>query len=321
MLPYGRSPSFFDIPLLRRRKFLHRFSVLFLTSVLSPGCVSNSHKIERIQMNGSDTMVNLAQGWAERWHRREPEVEVQVLGAGSGIGIADLADGKCELANSSRPVKKKEYDLIVQKRGVSPIGHIVGYDAMAVYVHPDNPIKTLTLEQLAEIYGDQPRYTRWSQLTGKPSRYDEIIPIARQNSSGTYSYFRDAVIGTDKNGQKRDYRLGTVDANGSKDVVALVSSSPSAIGYSGMGYKTDTVNWLALSLGEDKEAYIPTLENARNGLYPITRPLIVYTAGEPSKETSTSRFLDWIYSEEGQQLVTQMGYVPVDHRENLKHVF
>ena len=315
------------VPADDRREFLRYVATAGLLAGLS-GCSSRKDGVVGIRMNGSDTMVNLAQAWAERYHRVEPMVEIQVLGAGSGVGIADLVDGKCDLANSSRPMKKKEFDSVVAAHGgIEPVGHIVGHDAMALYIHRDNPVKTLSLEQLAEIYGNHPTITHWSQLTNRPAqeffagRSDEIIPIARQNSSGTYSYFRDVAIGNDADGKKRDYRLGTVDANGSKDVVALVSRSPVAIGYSGMGYKIDEVDWIALSKETGQMAYEPSLENAKNGKYPITRPLIIYTVGELDVMTASGKFLEWIVSEEGQNLVTLLGYVPIERREAVKHDF
>lgn len=305
-----------------RRELLRLVSCGFFTSSMlwTTGCAIRNSAITSIRINGSDTMVNLAQGWAERYHRVEPMVEIQVLGAGSGVGIADLADGKCDLATSSRPMKEKEFHAVVEKTKCKPVGYIVGYDAMAMYVHPGNPVKSLSLEQLAEIYGDRPQLTKWSQLTAPNCKvlpkHDEIIPIARQNSSGTYSYFHDTVIG-----KKRDYRLGTVDANGSKDVVAIVSHTPSAIGYSGMGYKTDAVDWLSLSVKTGGPAFSPTLENARSGKYPITRPLIIYSRGTANIDSPEGKFLHWIYSNEGQELVTQLGYVPVEQQELIQHAF
>ena len=258
-----------------------------------------------IRVEGSDTMVNIAQAWAERYRAEHPTVSVQVLGGGSGVGIASLTDGNCDLATSSRDIKEKEITAIRQKNGQDPQEHIVGYDALAVYVHPSNPLESISLEELAEIYGEQGETTRWPQL-GAAHRWrgrDEIVRIGRQNSSGTYTYFREVVLG-----KKRDFKLGSVDRSGSKDVVALVSRTPLAIGYSGMGYQTPDVKVLAVSRRKGEPGVRPTVQNACNRSYPLTRALQIYTVGEP--RGAVAEYLGWIYSPTGQQIVVELGYVP-----------
>lgn len=258
-----------------------------------------------IRVEGSDTMVNVAQAWAERYHRSHPEVSLQVLGGGSGVGIASLIAGNCDLANASRKMSEKEIAEARAKRHAEPLEHIVGYDALGVYVHPSNPLEEITLEQLAEIYGEGGSITRWSQLVPWPAgRKDHIVRIGRQNSSGTYEFFRSVILG-----KTRDFALGSVDANGSKDVVALVSRTPLAIGYSGMGYQTPEVKMLRVSPGPGKPAVAPSAENALNRSYPITRPLQIYTLGEPTGVVAD--YLRWIYSDEGQGVVAALGYVPL----------
>jgi phosphate transport system substrate-binding protein len=264
-----------------------------------------------IRVDGSDTMVNLAQAWAENYHQLHPEVSVQVLGSGSGVGIASLTDGNCDMANASRRMNEKEIQRAKEKQHQEPKEHIVGFDALAVYVHLDNPIQNISLEELAEIYGEDGTTTRWSQLGIENPRTDKIVRLSRQNSSGTYAYFRSAVLG-----KGRDYKLGSVDASGSKDVVALISRTPAAIGYSGMGYKTPDVKVLSVSKKKGEPGVPPTMENARarNGQpakYPITRPLLIYTLGEPTGPLK--EYLDWILSPEGQKIVDELGYVPVSN--------
>lgn len=268
-----------------------------------------------IRVEGSDTMVNIAQAWAESYHQLHPGVRVEVLGGGSGVGIASLIDGNCDLANSSRTMKGDEIEKATARHGVKPKGTIVGYDALALYVHKENSLDTISLEQLAEIYGWDGRITRWSQLgvdLGSPRR-DTIVRVSRQAGCGTYSYFREAVLGKRKN---PEYKLGSVDQSGSKAVVALVSKTPSAIGYSGMGYATPDVKMLNVSRREGEPGIAPTPENAKKSnekeRYPITRPLLIYTAGEPTG--AIKDYLDWILSAEGQTVVRELGYVPVgDH--------
>ena len=254
-----------------------------------------------IRVEGSDTMVNLAQAWAETYHGKRPEVSVQVLGGGSGVGIAALINGTCDMADASRKMKDKELKLAEQQHGVAPTEHIVGFDALAVYVHKDNPIGSISIEELAGIYGDGGKIENWSALKGGPDL--EITRVSRQNNSGTYAYFREAVLG-----KKRDYKLGSIDQSGSKDVVALVSKTPGAIGYSGMGYATPEVKMLKISKSKGEPGAAPTVENAVDGSYPITRPLRIYTLGEP--KGIIKDYLEWIMSAEGQKVVRDLGYVP-----------
>ena len=251
---------------------------------------------------GSDTMVNLAQAWAEEYTRKN-ELKVQVLGGGSGVGIASLTDGTCDMANASRKIKPKEEARIESNRGKKPKEHIVGFDALAVYVHKDHPLDEISIEVLAEIYGDGGAIENWSEVSDKTASLGKIVRVSRQNNSGTYAYFREAVLG-----KKRDYKLGSIDQSGSKDVVALVGKTPGAIGYSGMGYATDEVKMLRIAKTKGGPSVAPTVENAKNGSYPITRPLHIYTIGAPSG--SIKDYIDWIMSPEGQKVVVNLGYVP-----------
>lgn len=289
-------------------------AILGLGIVAAAGCErSKSGSAESaalIRVEGSDTMVNVAQAWAERYCQSHPGVTVQVLGGGSGVGIASLIDGNCDLANSSRTIKKDEAEKVEAKRGAKPHQTVVGYDALALYVHPSNPLDSISVEELAEIYGWRGKITRWSQLgeSAQPDRPDVIVRVSRQAGCGTYSYFREAVLG-----KKRDYKLGSVDQSGSKAVVALVSKTPCAIGFSGMGYATPDVKMLRVSKKPGEPGVAPTAANARTGAYPITRPLLIYSAGEPTGPVKA--YLDWILSPEGQAVVRELGYVPLGDHE------
>ena len=259
-----------------------------------------------VRVEGSDTMVNLAQAWAERYSEKHPEIQVQVSGGGSGVGIASLIDGMADMTNASRKMTDKELARMKGNTGKAAVEFIVGRDALAIYVHKDNPIESISKEDLAEIYGEHGEITKWSQLgvKNRACSSGKIIRVSRQNSSGTFVYFREAVLG-----KNRDYKLGAVAQSGSKDVVALVSTTPCAIGYSGMGYVTDDVKMVPVSEKKGETAVPPTVENTKNGSYPIARPLRIYTAGEPTG--AVKDYLDWILSEEGQKIVLEMGYVPV----------
>jgi phosphate transport system substrate-binding protein len=259
-----------------------------------------------IQNTGSDTMVNLAQAWAELYAGVDPDVSIEVSGGGSGVGIAALIDGTIDLANCSRKMEENEMEEAKKNTGKEPEEFLVGYDALAIYVHKDNPLDSLSIEQLADIYIENGKTTRWSQLgVTLPKRgRDEIMVLSRQSNSGTYHYFREAILG-----KKNDMRLGTIDMNGSKDVVELVGRTISAIGYSGMGYATDKVKMLKITKKLGEKAYSPNIENTQNGKYPVARPLLMYTLGEPSERIR--HYLDWILSDEGQKIVQISGYVPL----------
>jgi phosphate transport system substrate-binding protein len=263
-----------------------------------------------IQTIGSDTMVNLAQSWAEEYGTVEPGTSIEVSGGGSGTGIAALINGTADIANSSRRLEPREIATAERVLGQAPVMHVVGYDALAIFVHPSNPLREMTLDQLGQIYSEKGPVTRWSDLgVSVPGcSSDRMILVSRQSNSGTYHYFREAILG-----RGRDFKLGTIDLHGSKDVVELVGRTPCAIGYSGMGYATSHVRMLGVARRTGETAYPPTVDNTQQGLYPISRPLYMYTVGDGKPHLK--RFFDWIYSEKGQHLVLANGYVPIPETE------
>ena len=258
-----------------------------------------------IQNKGSDTLVNVAQAWAEEYRKINPDVAVSVTGGGSGTGIAALINGTVDLANASRKMKEKEVKL-AEKRGQNPVEHIVGSDAIAIFLHNNNPIDSITIGQLAEIYGEDGKTNNWSDLNIEVPgcKGQQMVLVSRQNNSGTYAYFRKAVLGG-----KRDYKLGTRDMHGSKDVVDLVEKTPCAIGYSGLAYATDHIKMPCVSKKEGETCVVPSVATASDLSYPIARPLFMYTNGEPKGEVK--KYLDWILSDEGQCIISNKGYAPV----------
>jgi len=254
-----------------------------------------------IQNTGSDTMLDVAQAWAERYQTVNPAVAVAVSGGGSGTGIASMIDGTVDISNSSRPMSEREI-AAAQANGNDPVEHIVGYDALAVFLHRDNPISAMTLEQVAAVYAEGGGAERWSDLgvtvPGCPS--DEIIRVSRQNSSGTYAYFRDATLGG------REFELGALSMNGSSEVVDLVGSTPCAIGYSGLAYATEDVKMPCIAVEAGGECVTPSVTTATERTYPIARPLYMYTAGEP--QGVVADYLRWIKSDEGQCILVEIGY-------------
>jgi phosphate transport system substrate-binding protein len=283
-------------------------AIVLCTLPLLVGCGENggnNAEQERtvIQVKGSDTMVNVAQAWAEEYAKVAPEVDVEVSGGGSGVGIAALEKGTIDIANASRNMKPEEAELARKNTGKDPKEFIVGFDSLAVYVNKDNPIEEITLEQLKQIFAEGGTIVKWSELGVKipGATSDEIVRVSRQSSSGTYEFFREHVLGN------TDFKLGSRDMNGSKEVVELVGSTKTAIGYSGMGYATDTVK--KLNIKTDKGSFAPSVENAQTKAYPLARSLQMYTLGEP--EGAEKEYIDWILSAAGQKILEDSGYVPV----------
>ena len=258
-----------------------------------------------IQVRGSDTMVNVAQAWAEEYTKVQPAVGVEVSGGGSGVGIAALERGTIDIANASRNMKPEEVEQARKNTGQEPREFIVGYDALAVFVHMDNPLDEITIEQLAAIFAEDGTAVRWSDLgVAIPGVSDDtIVRVSRQSSSGTYEFFREHVLGT------KDFKLGSRDMNGSKEVVELIGSTRTAIGYSGMGYVTDNVKMLKIARAAGEPAFEPNVENTISKAYPLARSLQVYTLGEP--QGAVKEYIDWILSPAGQRILEENGYVRV----------
>jgi phosphate transport system substrate-binding protein len=282
------------------------FALVATAPLLSScGRSGGSGSTTTIQVRGSDTMVNVAQAWAEEYTKVEPAVGVEVSGGGSGVGIAALERGTIDIANASRNMKPEEIEQAQKNTGQEPREFIVGFDALAVFVHMDNPLSEVTIEQLAEIFAEDGTATRWSDLgVAIPGVSDDtIVRVSRQSSSGTYEFFREHVLGT------RDFKLGSRDMNGSKEVVELVGSTRTAIGYSGMGYATDSVKMLKIARAAGEPAYEPSVDNTISKAYPLARSLQVYTLGEP--QGAVKEYIDWILSPNGQKILEENGYVRV----------
>ena len=282
-----------------------RRSMSTLVSVLVIACGGSAGNSARavIQNKGSDTLITVAQAWAEAYSTVDGEVAVAVSGGGSGTGISAMINGTVDIANSSRRMTAREIDA-ARANGNHPVEHLVGHDALAVYVHADNPVDQLTLQQLAGIYGASGPLERWSQLgiTVPGCASDEIVRVSRQNNSGTFAYFREAVL------ENQDFKLGSHDMHGSKDVVHLVAQTPCAIGYSGMAYAIPEVRMPCVMDSNGDPCVAPSMESALDGSYPISRPLLMYTSGDPAGEVKA--YLDWVLGEPGQCIMLELGYTP-----------
>jgi len=281
-------------------------AMLATTFALLSACSNSGSDRVLLQNKGSDTLVNVAQAWAETYRTVKPSVAIAVSGGGSGTGIAALINGTVDIANSSRDIHDDEKGQVKSHTGKEAVEHQVARDAIVVFVHASNPAKTLTMEQLACIYGEKGACDTWTSVGVEvPGCADQkIIRVSRQSNSGTYEYFRESVLG-----KTTDFKLGSRDMQGSKDVVDLVSKTPCAIGYSGMGYGTHDVHQVCIAKDSSTPCVAPNAETAKSGEYPLSRSLYMYTLGEPQGDVKD--YLAWILSPAGQKIVADNGFVPI----------
>ncbi len=252
-----------------------------------------------IQMKGSDTMVNLCQAWAEAFMARHPQVNVAVTGGGSGTGIAALIGGTCDLAASSRKITAKEV-AAASAKGAAPQELIVALDGLAVVVHPKNPVKQLTLQQLAELFTG--KITNWRDVGGENNR---VVLLSREVNSGTHVYFKEHVLGP-----SNEFAPEALLMPSSQAIADEAAGNLSAIGYYGMGYTNPRNAVMAIAKTTSDSAIAPSEETVRSGAYPISRPLFLYTHGTPGGVVKA--FLDFIQSPEGQAIVRRIDFVPLD---------
>ncbi|MCQ3936158.1 MAG: phosphate-binding protein [Chloroflexi bacterium] len=289
---------------------MKRALILFLLSAfLIASCTSNTANAssdspaQYIENKGSDTIVNLALAWAERYQAMHPDVRISVTGGGSGTGIAALINGTVDIANASRQIKEEEI-AEAQSKDVNPMEHIIARDAIAVIVHPENPVSELTLQQISDIYSG--KVTNWSEVGGEDR---PIVKLSRETNSGTHVYFLETVLRLGEKENKTLFSMDTLLLPSSEGIIAEVRQNPNAIGYDGLGYVPDDLKMIAIA-EEDGGAYVlPSIETVNDKSYPIARDLYMYTDGEPTG--IVKEYLDWILSAEAQQIVAELGFVPV----------
>lgn len=252
---------------------------------------------EVITQKGSDTMILLAQRWSEAYAKKHPEIQVQVTGGGSGTGISALINGTTEIANASRPMKEEERKQVREKFGGDVVEIPVAKDGIAIYVNESNPLEQITVEQVRDIYFGKVK--NWKEVGGPDQ---DIILYGRENSSGTYEFFKEHVL------DKGDFAPQTQTMPGTSAVVNAVSKDKGGIGYGGEAY-TQGVKQLKLS-GGGGEAVAPTEENIRSGSYPLSRNLFFYLKSAPAG--ATKDYVDWVLGPEGQAEVKAAGYFPLN---------
>jgi phosphate transport system substrate-binding protein len=253
-----------------------------------------------IQIKGSDTMVNLMSNLAEAYMQAHTDINIAVTGGGSGTGIAALLNGTTEICASSRMLKEEENDQAAAKN-VKPVSSTIGLDGIAVMVNTSNPISELTLEQLKNIYTGA--YTRWSDVGGPDQ---PMIVLSRESNSGTYVYFQEHVL------EKKDYSPKVRLMPSTAAITKSVTDDQWSIGYGGVAYAEHAnVKTIKVKKTTDAPAIAPTEATVHDGSYPISRPLFLFTNGEPTGDVKA--FIDFCNSPAGQKIVTETGYITVTH--------
>jgi len=273
-------------------------AALLAAVVLAPVALAGT-----ITVKGSDTMVNMSAKWASEYAKKNPETKIQVTGGGSGTGIKSLIDGQVNIANASRQMKAKEYDS-AERNGITPVEIKTSIDGLAVVVSKSNPVKKLTYQQLEAIFTGQ--ITNWKDVGGNNA---PISLYGRENSSGTYEYFREEVLGG------KDYAASTKVLQGTAAIADAISKDVNGIAYGGVGYFVSRKDVDTVSV-KKKGGFVDPIVNGQindraisQGIYPITRFLYVYSNGTPTGEAK--KFIQWILGPEGQKIAGEE-YVPLN---------
>ncbi len=298
---------------MRRENYFSYLVILFAAvAIFFVGCKKNTDEVQKtvITVKGSDTMVNLSQKWAEEYMKLHPEVSIQVTGGGSGTGVAALLNKTTEIANSSRELKSAEFET-AKSKGVNPYTYQVALDGIALIVHPESKVDSLTVKQISDIFSS--KITNWKQVGGTNL---PITLYGRENSSGTYEFFKDHVLGK-VDGRQVDYSPSTQVLQGTAALGEAVARDKKGIGYGGVGYfaERNDVKILHIKKDENSLAISPS-ENGKvnyeaiwNGDYSISRYLYCFTNGEATGKLK--EFMDFIISQDGQNVVKTMEYIPL----------
>jgi phosphate transport system substrate-binding protein len=288
---------------------MKRVLIFFLlTSFILVSCGSTSSQTssnspaQYIENKGSDTIVNLALAWAERYQGDHADVRISVTGGGSGTGIAALINNTVDIANASRKIKDEEI-AEAQSKGVEPVEHIIARDAIAVIVNPKNPVSELTLQQISDIYSG--KIINWSGVGGEDR---PIVKLSRETNSGTHVYFLETVLRLGNKEDKTLFLMDTLLLPSSEGIISEVRDNPNAIGYDGLGYVPDDLKMIAIAKAAGEPYVLPSIETVNDKSYAIARDLYMYTNGEPGGVVK--EYLDWLLSDEAQQIVAELGFVP-----------
>jgi phosphate transport system substrate-binding protein len=291
---------------------IRRWLFILLLTVVIAGCNSRSQTAQSnsstdsqatIDNKGSDTMVNLALAWAERYQGMHPETPISVTGGGTGTGIAALMNNTVDIANASRQIKPEE-QAAAEENGFQPVEHVVARDAIAVIVNPQNPIDQLTIQQISDLYSG--KINNWKEVGGEDR---PVVRLSRETNSGTHVYFLERVLRLGEKDNKTLFATDTLLLPSSQGITEEVKDNPNALGYDGLGYVTPDVKVLAVADVSSTTYILPSAETVNNGSYPIARDLYMYTIGEP--EGAIQDYLTWIMQPEAQEIVQSLGFVPI----------
>jgi phosphate transport system substrate-binding protein len=258
-----------------------------------------------ITVKGSDTLIILAQKWAEVYMGKHPEVKIQVTGGGSGIGFAALQTKQTDIADASRPIKPAEVATCIKAFGHKPTEYKVALDGLSVYVNEGNPINELSIEQLEKIF--TAKVKNWKEVGGPDLA---ITVYSRENNSGTYEFFKEHVL------KGQDFAASAQTMPGTAAVVHAVAGDKKGIGYGGAAY-SQGIKSLKIKKSADAEAIEPSEANVLSGKYPLSRFLFNYL--DPEKDTGEiAAYLKWIRSDEGQKIVKEENYYPLPEDQRSK---
>ncbi len=267
--------------------------VLLLTLT---GCAPRTDQ-QSVTIKGSDTMVQLGQRWAEVYMQDNPGVVIQVTGGGSGTGIAALINGATDIAQASRAMKEEEKASTREQRGADVREIPVALDALAVYLNAENGVESLSIAQVSGIFKGE--ITKWSEVGGADA---EIVLYGRENSSGTYVYFKEQAMGD------ADFAPRYQSLPGTAAVINAVTQDPVGVGYGGIGYASG-IKTISINVQTDSAPIEPTIDNVLSNAYPFSRSLFFYIVGEPWG--LTKEFVDWVLSPAGQAIISEVGYYPL----------
>ncbi|TAL65273.1 MAG: phosphate ABC transporter substrate-binding protein [Bacteroidetes bacterium] len=274
---------------------MKNYKILSIMLIIAIVATATGFSQAKITVKGSDTMVILAQKWAELYMKNNPQAVIQVTGGGSGVGITALINGTTDICNASRPMKQTEIEKLKARYNTLGVQIPCAKDGVTIFLNETNKVQELTLKQLSDIYTGTVK--NWKEVGGNDA---EIRLYGRENSSGTYTYFHDEVV-------KADYVASVQSLPGTAAVVNAVKKDVNGIGYGGAAYAVG-VKHAKVKKDAKSTAYLPTAESIGKGDYPITRYLYMYLRNRPTGETR--KYIDWILSSEGQMIVTEVGYFP-----------
>ena len=254
------------------------------------------NNVAKITVKGSDTMVILSKKWAEVFMRKNPEIFVQVTGGGSGCGIAALINGSTMIANSSRPIEQEELEKLKNKYKQNGFQIACAKDGLSVFLNKGNTVDELTIAQLSDIFSGA--ITNWKQVGGPDAK---IQLYGRESSSGTFEFFKEHVV-------KTDFARTCQPLPGTASIVNAVTKDKFGIGYGGAAY-AEGVKDCKIKKDAKSKGILPSAAPIKNKTYPISRHLFMYLREKPTGETK--KFIDWILSDEGQNVIVEVGYYPL----------